>query len=234
MSSYNIGQYSRSTGSISSYIVPLSNTFVFGESDPYALIENSSITITDPVINLSNRLNNNKYYYFKITITADTTLDFSLFLTDKDNESLGKQLIDNFTLLNASSTSFEFVVHPNSNYNRFLLKKKRTEQDYRNEQKSEITLQACEGYELINLLSNSNGLVKSNGDTLDSIKRIKMIDTSESSHNSPILTCINGETIWVTPNYYYDLGVDYDINFVGLVFSDPTTDKRDIRIDYRY
>ena len=234
MSSYNIGQYSRSTGSISSYIVPLSNTFVFGESDPYALIENSSITITDPVINLSNRLNNNKYYYFKITITADTTLDFSLFLTDKDNESLGKQLIDNFTLLNASSTSFEFVVHPNSNYNRFLLKKKRTEQDYRNEQKSEITLQACEGYELINLLSNSNGLVKSNGDTLDSIKRIKMIDTSESSYNSPILACINGETIWVTPNYYYDLGVDYDINFVGLVFSDPTTDKRDIRIDYRY
>lgn len=234
MSSYNIGQYSRSTGSISSYIVPLSNTFVFGESDPYALIENSSITITDPVINLSNRLNNNKYYYFKITITANTTLDFSLFLTDKDNESLGKQLIDNFTLLNASSTSFEFVVHPNSNYNRFLLKKKRTEQDYRNEQKSEITLQACEGYELINLLSNSNGLVKSNGDALDSIKRIKMIDTSESNYNSPILTCINGETIWVTPNYYYDLGVDYDINFVGLVFSDPTTDKRDIRIDYRY
>lgn len=234
MSSYNIGQYSRSTGSISSYIVPLSNTFVFGESDPYALIENSSITITDPVINLSNRLNNNKYYYFKITITADTTLDFSLFLTDKDNESLGKQLIDNFTLLNASSTSFEFVVHPNSNYNRFLLKKKRTEQDYRNEQKSEITLQACEGYELINLLSNSNGLVKSNGDALDSIKRIKMIDTSESNYNSPILTCINGETIWVTPNYYYDLGVDYDINFVGLVFSDPTNDKRDIRIDYRY
>lgn len=234
MSSYNIGQYSRSTGSISSYIVPLSNTFVFGESDPYALIENSSITITDPVINLSNRLNNNKYYYFKITITADTTLDFSLFLTDKDNESLGKQLIDNFTLLNASSTSFEFVVHPNSNYNRFLLKKKRTEQDYRNEQKSEITLQACEGYELINLLSNSNGLVKSNGDALDSIKRIKMIDTSESNYNSPILTCINGETIWVTPNYYYDIGVDYDINFVGLVFSDPTTDKRDIRIDYRY
>lgn len=234
MSSYNIGQYSRSTGSISSYIVPLNNTFVFGESDPYALIENSSITITDPVINLSNRLNNNKYYYFKITITANTTLDFSLFLTDKDNESLGKQLIDNFTLLNASSTSFEFVVHPNSNYNRFLLKKKRTEQDYRNEQKSEIMLQACEGYELINLLSNSNGLVKSNGDTLDSIKRIKMIDTSKSSYNSPILTCINGETIWVTPNYYYDLGVDYDINFVGLVFSDPTTDKRDIRIDYRY
>lgn len=234
MSSYNIGQYSRSTGSISSYIVPLSNTFVFGESDPYALIENSSITITDPVINLSNRLNNNKYYYFKITITANTTLDFSLFLTDKDNESLGKQLIDNFTLLNASSTSFEFVVHPNSNYNRFLLKKKRTEQDYRNEQKSEITLQACEGYELINLLSNSNGLVKSNGDALDSIKRIKMIDTSESNYNSPILTCINGETIWVTPNYYYDIGVDYDINFVGLVFSDPTTDKRDIRIDYRY
>lgn len=234
MSSYNIGQYSRSTGSISSYIVPLSNTFVFGESDPYALIENSSITITDPVINLSNRLNNNKYYYFKITITADTTLDFSLFLTDKDNESLGKQLIDNFTLLNASSTSFEFVVHPNSNYNRFLLKKKRTEQDYRNEQKSEITLQACEGYELINLLSNSNGLVKSNGDTLDSIKRIKMIDTSKSNYNNPILTCINGETIWVIPNYYYDLGVDYDINFVGLVFSDPTNDKRDIRIDYRY
>lgn len=234
MSSYNIGQYSRSTGSISSYIVPLSNTFVFGESDPYALIENSSITITDPVINLSNRLNNNKYYYFKITITADTTLDFSLFLTDKDNESLGKQLIDNFTLLNASSTSFEFVVHPNSNYNRFLLKKKRTEQDYRNEQKSEITLQACKGYELINLLSNSNGLVKSNGDALDSIKRIKMIDTSKSNYNNPILTCINGETIWVTPNYYYDLGVDYDINFVGLVFSDPTTDKRDIRIDYRY
>ena len=234
MSSYNIGQYSRSTGSISSYIVPLSNTFVFGESDPYALIENSSITITDPVINLSNRLNNNKYYYFKITITADTTLDFSLFLTDKDNESLGKQLIDNFTLLNASSTSFEFVVHPNSNYNRFLLKKKRTEQDYRNEQKSEITLQACEGYELINLLSNSNGLVKSNGDALDSIKRIKMIDTSKSNYNNPILTCINGETIWVTPNYYYDLGVDYDINFVGLVFSDPTNDKRDIRIDYRY
>lgn len=234
MSSYNIGQYSRSTGSISSYIVPLSNTFVFGESDPYALIENSSITITDPVINLSNRLNNNKYYYFKITITADTTLDFSLFLTDKDNESLGKQLIDNFTLLNASSTSFEFVVHPNSNYNRFLLKKKRTEQDYRNEQKSKITLQACKGYELINLLSNSNGLVKSNGDALDSIKRIKMIDTSKSNYNNPILTCINGETIWVTPNYYYDLGVDYDINFVGLVFSDPTTDKRDIRIDYRY
>ena len=234
MSSYNIGQYSRSTGSISSYIVPLSNTFVFGESDPYALIENSSITITDPVINLSNRLNNNKYYYFKITITADTTLDFSLFLTDKDNESLGKQLIDNFTLLNASSTSFEFVVHPNSNYNRFLLKKKRTEKDYRNEQKNEITLQACEGYELINLLSNSNGLVKSNGDALDSIKRIKMIDTSKSNYNNPILTCINGETIWVTPNYYYDLGVDYDINFVGLVFSDPTTDKRDIRIDYRY
>ena len=61
-----------------------------------------------------------------------------------------------------------------------------------------------------------------------------MIDTSESNYNSPILTCINGETIWVTPNYYYDLGVDYDINFVGLVFSDPTTDKRDIRIDYRY
>lgn len=234
MSSYNIGQYSRSTGSISSYIVPLSNTFVFGESDPYALIENSSITITDPVINLSNRLNNNKYYYFKITITADTTLDFSLFLTDKDNESLGKQLIDNFTLLNASSISFEFVVHPNSNYNRFLLKKKRTEQDYRNEQKSEITLQACEGYELINLLSNSNGLVKSNGDALDSIKRIKMIDTSKSNYNNPILTCINGETIWVTPNYYYDLGVDYDINFVGLVFSDPTIDRRDIRIDYRY
>lgn len=234
MSSYNIGQYSRSTGSISSYIVPLSNTFVFGESDPYALIENSNITITDPVINLSNRLNNNKYYYFKITITADTTLDFSLFLTDKDNESLGKQLIDNFTLLNASSTSFEFVVHPNSNYNRFLLKKKRTEQDYRNKQKSKITLQACKGYELINLLSNSNGLVKSNGDALDSIKRIKMIDTSKSNYNNPILTCINGETIWVTPNYYYDLGVDYDINFVGLVFSDPTNDKRDIRIDYRY
>ena len=61
-----------------------------------------------------------------------------------------------------------------------------------------------------------------------------MIDTSKSNYNNPILTCINGETIWVTPNYYYDLGVDYDINFVGLVFSDPTTDKRDIRIDYRY
>ena len=225
--SFKFGQFRRDQLATDSYITTLEYTVANYQRLTGTAIQKKFV---DKMITLNTPLVNSKSYYLQVAINKmSSQQNFSLLLK-KSTDNNANQNIEDFYVTSGSSGSetFEFIITPNTEYDRIVFYLSRTDTDYQQNNNDNTygrkpSIQVLNFGEVVNLLTspiNHSPLLK--------------IGVQGSAG---MLMVINGEPIRIGPNGTYEINNGYKIKTFGAIIKNnnlSTDGKEYFILDYQY
>lgn len=249
--SYKFAQLRRSQLNNNDFLSPMS--YELNDIITKPAISSDNISFVDKVINLlgNSKLDSidekgiNKSYYLRVKIKQqqeEQKITIKLIKSDKIGEE-NEQKIETITVNSGNDySSFDFIITPNSLYNKIKFELNRTQKDY-------ITLNTT--YTEESLDSDSFLLLSIYGRTMDitieTFGEIKNLITNKINpaigytgilkqigvQGKPgLLMCINGEAIRVGRSGLYEINNGMDITFINFIIEEG--DNQHFLLDYQY